>query len=218
MQLMQSYWNARYSQGHLWGDEPCPSVVMAREWFDKHQLKDILVPGCGYGRNSLWLAQQGFVVTAHDVSEVAISLGTTQAKRERTSIEYMVGDAFDHEFMASRQFDGIYLSLVLHLFVKQQRLNLIDRLTSRLKSHGLLTFSCISIFDTHNFGIGKQIEPNTYEKHPGKPLHFFTEEELRDVLADNYKILACQLHTQTETDPQGQPEDLRLWFVVAEKS
>ncbi|MCF8564649.1 methyltransferase domain-containing protein [Alicyclobacillus tolerans] len=215
--VMKTYWNMRYNDGCIWGYEPCPSAVMSNDWFHKHRVVNVLVPGCGYGRNSLWLAKQGFYVTAFDVSDTAIELAVEQSRNQSLDIEYHVADVFDDTFLVNRYFDGIYLSNVIHLFLNEQRRSLLDRLTSLLRPNGILTFSCISVFDTNNYGIGSEVESNTFEKHEGKPLHFFSEEELRHVLSNNYEVLKCQLHTQTETDPSGESEELKLWFVVARK-
>lgn len=216
-ELMKAYWNARYVGGHIWGDEVCPSVVMSGDWFQKHNISDVLVPGCGYGRNSLWLAKHGFHVTAFDVSDMAIKLAIEQMFVDSVDIEYGVGDAFDDSLLLGRKFNGIYLSNVIHLFLAERRKKLVDRLTSLLQPNGILALSCISVFDTNNYGIGLEVEPNTFEKHKGKPLHFFSEEEIRDMLSRGYEVLECKLHTQTETDPSGETEDLKLWFVVAKK-
>lgn len=216
-QLMKSYWNARYSSGNIWGDEACPSVVMSGNWFHRYQVSDVLVPGCGYGRNSLWLSKQGFHVTAFDVSDTAVELAVEHSRNQSAEIEYSVGDVFDDSFLISREFDGVYLSNVIHLFLATERQRLIERLSSLLKPNGILSFSCISVFDTNNYGIGIEVGPNTFEKHKGKPLHFFSEEEIRGMLSSNYEVLECKLHTQTETDPSGESEDLQLWLVVARK-
>ncbi|WP_156040184.1 hypothetical protein [Alicyclobacillus macrosporangiidus] len=69
--LMNSYWNARYANGRIWGDDPCPSALMANEHFRSANVKDLLVPGCGYGRNSVFFAEKGYRVTAFDVSDVS---------------------------------------------------------------------------------------------------------------------------------------------------
>lgn len=214
---MKSYWNARYTGGSIWGHDACPSALMAGDWFRRQQVKDILLPGCGYGRNSLWFASQGFLVTAYDVSDTAIRLAEEQSRDKLLDIEYIVGDLFDDTLLTGRRFGNIYLSNVLHLFLAENRKRLIERMTLMLKPQGILAFSCISVFDTNNYGIGSEIEPNTFEKHEGKPLHFFSEEEIRQMLAGEYQVLECKLHTQAETDPSGESEDLQLWFVAAKK-
>ncbi|WP_067934236.1 class I SAM-dependent methyltransferase [Alicyclobacillus kakegawensis] len=214
---VKSYWDNRYSRGRIWGDSPCPSAIMASEHFRRVGVKSVLVPGCGYGRNSVFLAGQGLQVTAFDVSDVAIQLAMEQARERSADIEYTVGDIFDETFLVGRQFEGVYLSNVLHLFLARQREQLLRRMTAVLKPGGILTFSCISVHDTNNYGVGKEIEPDTFEKHPGKPLHFFNENEIQSMLEADYKILECELHVQTESDPGGDVEDLRLWFVAAQK-
>lgn len=214
---MSAYWNVRYASGRIWGDEACPSASMASDWFCKQRVMDILVPGCGYGRNSIWFASQGFHVTAYDVSDTAISLAREQTRERSLDIEYILGDLFDDNLLNGRQFEGIYLSNVLHLFLAEDRKRLIERMTLMLKPKGIFTFSCISVFDINNYGIGPETEPNTFEKHKDKPLHFFSEEEIRQVLASDYQVLECKIHTQTESDPSGESEDLQLWFVVAKR-
>lgn len=215
--LMNSYWNGRYTEGRIWGDAPCPSVLMANEYFKNEDVKDVLVPGCGYGRNSYFLAGQGYNVTAFDVSDVAVELAKAQARGSTVDIEYTVGNIFDDALLAGRQFDGIYLSNVLHLFLAEERDKLLRRLSSLLKPGGIFAFSCISVFDTNNYGIGPEVEPNTFEKHEGKPLHFFDETEIQNFLKADYKVLERKLHVQTESDPSGETEDLQLWFVAARK-
>jgi SAM-dependent methyltransferase len=215
--LIKTYWNDRYTEGRIWGDDACPSAVMAYDHFSRAGIVDVLVPGCGYGRNSLFFAKQGFHVTAFDVSDVAVGLAGEQAQENVSEVKYLVGDVFDPEFLAGEQFDGIYLSNVLHLFLATEREKLLRRITSFLRSGGLFTFSCISVFDTNNYGIGPEIEPNTFEKHEGKPLHFFNEAEIQKMLSADYRLLERRLHVQTESDPSGQSEDLQLWFVAAKK-
>lgn len=217
MSTVREYWNGRYDSGRIWGDVPCPSAFMASEHFLRANAMDVLVPGCGYGRNSLFFAEQGFKVTAFDVSDVAVGLAMEQAREHSVNIEYMVGDIFDEALLAGRQFEGVYLSNVLHLYLAPEREKLIQRFISLLRPKGIFAFSCISVFDTSNYGIGPEIEPNTFEKHKDKPLHFFDEAEIQTMLAENYRILEQKLHIQTESDPSGETEDLQLWFVAAEK-
>jgi SAM-dependent methyltransferase len=215
---MKSYWNERYQGGRIWGDIQCPSAMLAKEHFKRHNVQSVLVPGCGYGRNSLYFAQQGFEVVAFDISDLAIEHAVEQAKIHSVeNLQYIVGDLFNPLFLGRKQFDGIYLSNVIHLFLKNERDALLDIVTSLLKPKGILTFSCISIYDTNNYGIGDEIEPNTFMKHEGKPLHFFNDEEIPAILGPRYRILEQRLHIQTESDPNGEVEDLHLWFVAAEK-
>lgn len=218
MSSRTDYWNSRYQRGRIWGDDPCPSALLANDYFKRYHVRNVLVPGCGYGRNSFYFALQGFDVTAFDISDMAINQAVEYANSQSVkNIHYEVGDIFDQRFFQEKKFDGIYLSNVIHLFLKTERQNLMDRISSLLKPKGVFTFSCISIYDSNNYGIGNEIEPNTFIKHEGKPLHFFDEQEIKTLLQPHYQILDQHLHVQTESDPNGDSEDLQLWFVAAEK-
>lgn len=214
---MNTYWNSRYGYGRIWGDDATPSVKMASDWFRKNHVTKVLVPGCGYGRNSLWLTKQGFQVTAFDVSDVAIQLAKEQASQQGINVNYLVGDLFDPELLNNMQYDGIYLSNVLHLFLEGDRQRLMERMNAMLKPGGILALTCISVYDQNNYGIGREVEANTFEKHEGKSLHFYSEEELLQLFEGNDEMLEHILHMQTEPDPNGEAEDLQLWFVVGKK-
>lgn len=134
---MNTYWNARYADGRIWGDDATPSAKMAGDWFRQYHVANVLIPGCGYGRNSLWLAKQGFEVTAFDVSDVAIQQGI--------KINYFVEDLFDPERLKNKQFDGIYLSNVLHLFLANDRQRMWDLVHGLLKPEGSSKITCLLV-------------------------------------------------------------------------
>ncbi|MFE4100241.1 class I SAM-dependent methyltransferase [Priestia sp. YIM B13484] len=215
---MKSYWNNRYEEGTIWGTIECPSAVLAHQCFEEQLVKNIIVPGCGYGRNSLYFAQKGFKVMGFDISNRAIHYALDQSNKfSLENLKYKVGSLFNLDFLHDKEFDGVYLSNVIHLFLKEERKQLIEIMTSLLKPGGILALSCISVYDTANYGQGEEIEPNTFMKHKNKLLHFYSEEELHDILSEDYQIIQKKLHTQTELDPSGKKETLKLWFVAAKK-
>lgn len=64
----EEYWNIRFkSEGEVWGKEPSLSAKLAAEVFKQYNVKTILVPGCGYGRNCLYFTKLGFSVTGIDI-------------------------------------------------------------------------------------------------------------------------------------------------------
>ncbi len=88
-------WDERYGERELvWSAEPnlfLPPAV------------DGLVPGkaldlaCGEGRNAIWLASQGWEVTAIDFSTVAIGKGRQIAHAQGLDLEWIVGDILEYE-------------------------------------------------------------------------------------------------------------------------
>lgn len=54
------FWENTFRQKkEMWGMQPAKSAELANEFFLKHQLKNILVPGFGYGRNAQLFFQSG---------------------------------------------------------------------------------------------------------------------------------------------------------------
>ncbi|MGM0851387.1 MAG: methyltransferase domain-containing protein [Bacillota bacterium] len=137
-------------------------------------------------------------------------------KLKLNDLNYFSSNLFTLTFIPEQKYDAIYLSNVIHLFLENERSKLLSKMSSLLKQDGLLIFTCISISDTKNFSVGKEVEKNTFISH-GKTLHFYTQDEIQDMLCSTYKIQEQKLHIQTETDPDGHKENLKLWFVVGRK-
>lgn len=75
-------WDERYrSAPKLWSGKPNPQLV--REAAGLHPGKALDV-GCGEGADAIWLAQQGWTVTAVDVSAVALERA---AAHEKTALD-----------------------------------------------------------------------------------------------------------------------------------
>lgn len=84
-------WNDRYAaQELLWGAEPNRFVA--------EELRDLLPRGraldlaCGEGRNAIWLAKLGWVVTAVDYSAVAIERARRLAAEQQVDVEWIETD------------------------------------------------------------------------------------------------------------------------------
>lgn len=103
-------WDARYAAEELWPIEP--NVYVA-------DIVPELAPGraldlaCGEGRNAIWLAQQGWDVTAVDFSHVAVDRARTRATQAGVDISLAVADVLEFE-MARASFDLVLLCF-LHL-------------------------------------------------------------------------------------------------------
>jgi SAM-dependent methyltransferase len=69
-------WNRRYAE-HPWSSEPDASLVELVTPLAPGRALDL---GCGTGRNSLWLARQGWMVTGVDASSVGLAVAADAAK------------------------------------------------------------------------------------------------------------------------------------------
>ncbi|MGI9665540.1 MAG: class I SAM-dependent methyltransferase [Acidimicrobiia bacterium] len=119
-----SMWNDRYDGTELlWSAGPnqfLPPLVADLE------PGSVLDVACGEGRNSIWLAERGWNVTAVDFSDVAIERGRTLAGD--TDINWVVGDVTTLD-TADHVFD---LVIVFYLHLGPQSFQ--DALTGALRA------------------------------------------------------------------------------------
>jgi 2-polyprenyl-3-methyl-5-hydroxy-6-metoxy-1,4-benzoquinol methylase len=76
--------------------------------------------GCGAGRNAVWLAQQGFHVTAIDVSPHAVQLARAFAAETGVQIDAVEADVTDLSEFPENHYDLAYDGRCLHLIVEQE--------------------------------------------------------------------------------------------------
>ncbi len=91
MDAMQ--WDERYTERPLvWSSGPNQFLVQEVGELPAGRALDL---ACGEGRNALWLAEQGWQVTATDFSQVAIDKARALADRRGLEVAFQVADATD---------------------------------------------------------------------------------------------------------------------------
>lgn len=172
-------WNRRFSsEDSFLGERPSP--FLARE-IDRIKL---LVPGdraldiaCGEGRNSLFLAQNGFLVTALDISDVGLSKGAARANSAGVAIDFRRVNL--NGYFISETYD---LILNFNFLLRE----LIPSVVQSLSPGGLLLFDTIlespQLLASHNpaFFLRKGELAKTFEAHEGEIL-FSEESEVGDM-------------------------------------
>ena len=94
--MTAAQWDARYrAEPDLWTTEPnAPLVEFARELHPGR----VLDVGAGDGRNSIWLATQGWSVSSIDLSAVALQRAAERASARGTQLECIAADWHEHDF------------------------------------------------------------------------------------------------------------------------
>ena len=197
------------NESNVWGDDPSATSMFALEIFRQHMVRNILVPGSGYGRNTKLLSQNGFRVSGIDISSVACEL----ARKFDSLTEFHNGSVLDMSFLADT-YDAIYCFNTLHLFYENERAIFIDESARRLKEGGLAFFTVFSENEP-SFGKNRSIEKNTYESRPGRPAHYFSDDDLRWHFRD-FIILLTGVLDEWEDHSQGAHIH-RLRYVLAKK-
>jgi SAM-dependent methyltransferase len=77
-QLSADFWNERYASAPaIWSGRPNPQLVAEAGAFPPGRALDV---GCGEGADAIWLAEQGWTVTAVDISTVALARAEEHAR------------------------------------------------------------------------------------------------------------------------------------------
>ena len=93
-------WDARYSErgGPKWSGRPNGRLVAEVADLAPGRVLDV---GCGEGADAIWLAQRGWMVTAVDISDVALGRAREAAELAGAVVEWVCGDAVQTPFPAN---------------------------------------------------------------------------------------------------------------------
>lgn len=201
----QAIWDAEHKNPtvllQMNSHEPSSGVVKFWEWYLEHynnqqQLTGLEI-GCGKGRNSIWLAQQGVNMTGYDFAESAINEANKRATEQKCqSIKFLVQDVTKTFPISSASVD-----FVIDCFASTDIDNFQGRCQARneifriLKPEGLLFVYTLSTEDEFH---KQKIQSNPAEEknaflHPqtGKFEKVFSKKELLDFYKD-FNILEYQ--------------------------
>ena len=92
-------WDARYSEGDgaRWSGRPNGRLLAEAAGLRPGRALDV---GCGEGADAIWLASNGWTVTAIDISDVAVTRAREAAERAGAAVEWVHGDALHTPFPA----------------------------------------------------------------------------------------------------------------------
>ncbi|MBN1500783.1 MAG: class I SAM-dependent methyltransferase [Spirochaetes bacterium] len=170
---MNNYWEERYlSGGKIWGDIPSISVLEADKNFSRYSFRRIHIPGCGYGRNAGFFINKGYVVSGSEISATACRL----AGEKFPSLKLINCSMLEENFIPG-SIDAVYAFNDLHLFKLDERLKLISIWSDMIKFAGMIFCTVFSELED-SFGKGAETEDNTFETKPGRPVHYFTKDDL----------------------------------------
>jgi len=172
---MTEFWEASFIENQrMWGFEPADSAILAKDFFLEHNVKDILIPGIGYGRNAKIFLDSGIDVTGIEISKTAIDL----ARQSDVNINIFHGSVNDMPF-DDKAYDGIFCYALLHLLSKAERSKFIEACYNQLKPEGYMIFTTISK-DAPMFGKGKQLDKDYFEIMDGLKMFFYDADSIEE--------------------------------------
>lgn len=218
------YWEARYAaEGRPWGDGPSelarlavarlrPAVAAAEGGAGAGP--SILDVGCGYGRDSRYLAAElGGQVLGLDPSPTAVAAAYRSA-RSALDVDYLVGDAAwlaaerDH----AGRYDVVFAANVYHLLSPGGRRDFAAALAALARPGGLLFLSTLSPRDAQHYAVGEPVRGEERSWVGRVYLHFCTAREL-EADFDSFAVLDLEERGYEEHNPGGVVHRHTSWFL-----
>lgn len=207
----KAYWDNRFSkEGRIWGDSPSKSALHALKLFKKYKLQKVLIPGSGYGRHTKLFSENSYKTVGIEISQRAFEM----AKEFDPQTSFINGSVMKMDIIGEK-FDAIYCFNVLHLFLSDDRRKFLTQCYNQLSKNSFIFFTVFSEKEP-SFGKGKELEKNTYESKPGRPTHYFTEEDLNEHFKD-YNILETGIIDEQENHGEKGPHTHIIRYIVAQK-
>lgn len=120
---------------YYWGIAPntmCYEIMKLRPPVKPYRVLDI---GCGEGKDAVFLAKNGYRVTAFDVAENGIAKARELAKHNHVEVDFYVANM--HEYKIDTEYDIVFSSGVLHYLPLNKRKEFFDNLKIHTAEGGI---------------------------------------------------------------------------------
>ena len=171
---LPEFWEKSFTEKQeMWGFAPAKSAVITSDFFLEKAVKNILIPGIGYGRNAQVFREQGIAVTGIEISQTAIDMAK---QHYGTGMIIHHGSVTDMPFDQSL-YDGIFCYALIHLLDSAERAKLIADCYAQLTDKGWMVFTVVSK-KASIYGQGKLLGPDRYELFGGVNMFFYDQESI----------------------------------------
>ncbi|QWS33750.1 class I SAM-dependent methyltransferase [Curtobacterium aetherium] len=200
----ETFWTDRYGDSPIWSGRPNASLVDTVQPLapgadtDGSGVPTALDLGSGEGGDALWLAAQGWRVTAVDIAPNALARGRAEAERVGLGARVTWVQADLAEWDTEERFDLVAASF-LHSSVSFPRAAVLRRATTFVAPGG------------HLVVVGHAGSPSwaSAEEHVhAEPLVGPEEQVEQLALGDGWTVEVAELRTRRITAPDGSPATL----------
>lgn len=168
------FWESSFIEKQtMWGFEPTDSAILTKDFFHERNIREILIPGIGYGRNAKVFIDNGINVTGIEISKTAINL----ARENGIDIKIFNGSVTEMPF-DSKLYDGVFSHALIHLLSGSERGKFIESCYNQLKPNGYMIFTTVSK-KAPMFGKGKQLGKDYFEIMEGVKMFFYDADSIK---------------------------------------
>ena len=197
----QEMWNKRFSTpDYVFGEEPNAFLVSQAARLGKGHA---LALADGEGRNSVWLAKQGFTVDAFDFSPPAVEKAKALAAKHNVNLNFSCNAWQSFDWPTARY--DLVAGIFFQFATPEERAELFEKIKQSLKPGGVLVIQ----------GYGKnQLAFKT--GGPDKLEHLYDEDLLRQAFA-GFEVQVCETYETTLQEGAGHSGMSALVGFVARK-
>jgi len=137
-----SDYEQRYKEnGYYWGLNPNYLCYELMQKMPPVKPLSVLDIGCGEGKDAVFLARNGYKVTAFDMAEAGLEKGRELAEKNSTHVDFFKADVNDFEL--TEDYDVIFCSGVFHYINPKKRKEVVEKLRKHTRIGG---FNIINVF------------------------------------------------------------------------
>lgn len=173
---MAEFWEEAFKdKKEMWGLEPAKSTVLTKDFFIEQGVRNVLIPGIGYGRNANIFIENRIAVTGIEISQTAIDLAK---KHFGDKLSIFHGSVTEMPF-EDNTYDGIFCYGLIYLLDEDERAKLIQDCFNQLKENGFMVFTAITK-DAQTYGQGTEITKDRFEMFGGVKIFFYDKESIQE--------------------------------------
>jgi SAM-dependent methyltransferase len=184
-------WDSRYAENdRIWSGKPNEALVAEVAALRPGRVLDL---GCGEGADAVWLAKQGWEVTAVDISSVALGRAAAHATEAGVRVR------FEHHDLEKSFPTGSYdlvTAQFLHFWEDFNREKILRTAAEHVAPGGTL------LIEGH-----MDHGPFRHEGHGDREKRFPAPDEVIAGLGldDTWEVQTNRVHPRTQTGPDGKP-------------
>jgi 2-polyprenyl-3-methyl-5-hydroxy-6-metoxy-1,4-benzoquinol methylase len=209
----KTHWDKVYAD-EGYGMDPDPEVVQIEQQLPAGAM--VLDVGAGEGRNALWLAAQGCVVRAIDVSRVGLQKLRERAEVQGLEVDCILASAADYDFGEASYDLVLSAGCALNFFKKDEAKRIIERMKAAVKPAGFIHVSVSTVHDPSWQRVSREVENMEDDSFFSRKwdcwVCAFQPGELRECFPD-FKVPSYE--EREVHDTHGKPHTHVMAFLTA---
>jgi len=208
---MTEFWDEMFRKiGSAWTFEPTDSAFQTSDLFASEKIKNVLIPGIGFGRNAKPFLEKGMDVTGIEISETAIRL----ARENGLKISIHHGSVSEMPFDDSF-YDGIYCYALIHLLNQNERRRFLKNCYNQLRDGGIMVFISVSK-SSKLYEHGKLISKDRFQIQNGLDVYFYDQDSISREFGKYGLIEYREIEEPVKHMPNEAP--MKFWMVICRKN